>query len=627
MSGIGAIFNFDGNHVEQPMLKSVAEVLKRRGHDGIRIVYEGNIGLVHCHFWTTPEEIGEDQPLSDGPLSLTADARIDNRQELLLLLKKHLVREVPSDAELILAAYREWGELCARYIVGDFAFIIWDENAHRLFCARDPVGIKPLHYSVIDETLVCGSDIGSIISTLGTPPKANIPFIADLLAGRYTRWIHETGFQDIFRLPPAHYLVADSHGLRMKRYYTFGSGREYHFKTDEEYSTCFRDLFRESVRARTRAISPVGLTVSGGLDSSSIACMAYHLKSSGEVDQPFRIYSSVYHHTASADERSYLDTVLSVCPDFPATLIPSDDFWGLREFSNDNGFPMEEPETEVIRSSMLAPLRKAQQDGCRVVISGYGGDQVLNTATYTTPYTLKDVGLFRISSELSYYRFYTPALWKIFGYSYISPLLPGTLKRLLRHIIHNPDDDGFLTPLCINVTAPPDLLPPPRLTTRSSRQTYSAVNDGLNSVYRATLDAYAVYTGIDWRYPFYDRRIIEFMLSIPPRLSFRNGYSRCILRQSMTGLLPEQVRMRLTKAHGGDLQDRGMLETEINRIRLLVNNSRAVRLGLVDPAKLTQAWELFWCQENVPARPLVRYLCAEAWLRHNEKSWIDRSDC
>lgn len=626
MSGIGGIFNGNGETVEPAVLLTLAGAIRNRGPDGTHIVHRGQAGLVHSHFWTTQEDHGVVQPLSLGHLWVTADARIDNRTELLPLLKEHIGRETPCDAEIILAAYRKWGEQCPRHLIGDFAFVIWDEAAQRVFCARDPVGIKLLHYSANDDTLVVGSSVGSILSTLDPPPKAHMPFIADLLAGRYERWIHETALKGIFRLPPAHYLVADSHGIALTRYWTFGAGPGFHFKTDEEYISCFRDLFAEAVRARTRAIGPIGLTVSGGLDSSSIACLLHHMILSGEVKEPCRIYSSVFDHTPSVDERSYLDSVLSACPHFSATLIPSDDFWGLRDFAEDEGFPMDDPETEVNRSNVLAPLRTAHQDGCRVMISGYGGDQVMQSDAYYTPFTLTDVGLQRFSSEISHYRQYTPSFLQLCAFSYVTPRIPSAIRNHLRRLIPNPDDNGFLTPLCTNGVSPPDLLSPPRLTTRSSQQIYSSVNNGLNSVYRATFDTYAAYAGIDWRFPFYDCRIIEFMLSVPPRLSFRKGYTRCILRQSMTGLLPETIKMRLTKTHGGDLQDRGMSEKETGRIRSFINNSHAVSLGLVDPEKLSRAWDLYWGRGKTPVRPLVRYLCAEAWLRHNEKVLRDQTD-
>jgi asparagine synthase (glutamine-hydrolysing) len=242
----------------------------------------------------------------------------------------------------------------------------------------------------------------------------------------------------------------------------------------------------------------------------------------------------------------------------------------------------------------------------------------MNTDAYYVPFTLRDVGLLRLPSEISHYRQFTPSPWQLFAYSYITPWIPSVLKQHLRRLIRNPDDEGFLTPLCINGISPPDLLSPPRLTTRSSRQIYSSVNDGLNAAYRATFDTYAAYTGIEWRYPFYDRRIIEFMLSLPSRLSFRKGYSRCILRQAMTGLLPEPIKMRRTKAHGGDLLDRGINEKENERVRMFINNSRSVSLGLVDPEKLSHAWDMYRGPRKFPVRPLVRYLCAEAWLRCNE---------
>ena len=625
MSGIGGIYRLDGGTIDQKMLNALAGALKPRGPDGTGIMHEGHIGLVHGHFWVTPEEVGEDQPLGKDHFWLTADARIDNRSELLPVLKDRIGPEIPSDAEIIIASYQEWGERCPRHLIGDFAFAIWDGHNQRLFCARDPVGIKPLHYAVIDETFVCGSDVGSILSTLDTLPRVHIPFLTDLLAGRYERWIHETAFQDVFRIPPAHYLVADSHGIVLERYWTFGANPKFQFRTAEEYTACFRKIFRESVLSRTRAISPIGLTVSGGLDSSSIACMVNHLKSSGEIGEPCRIYSLVYDQIGSADERTYLDTVLSACPSIPATRIPGDGFWGLHEFAGDRGFPLDDPETEVIRSGILALLRRAHEDRCRVVLSGYGGDQVMLTDAYMTPYTLKDVGIPRLPDELPHFRRFTPSHWNLFMYSYITPFLPPVVKSHIRRIIRKSGDDGFLTPLCTADTSSHDFLPAPRLNSRSSRLIYSAVNNGLNAVYRATLDTYASYIGIDWRYPFYDRRIIEFMLSVPPYHSFRKGYSRCILRKSMAGMVPEPVRMRMTKAHAGDVQDRGMREEEIGRVGLLLNNSHAVRMGLVNPAKLMRAWEMFRNAEDVPARPLVRYLCVEAWLRHHEKTVGDRT--
>ena len=122
MSGIAGIFNLDGSAVNQGQLSRMADSIKGRGPDGIKIRIEGSIGLVHSHFWTTPEDMGEEQPISDtgGRYWIVADARVDNRGELLPLLRRYLTKGEPTDAEIILAAFQHWGDDCAQHIIGDF---------------------------------------------------------------------------------------------------------------------------------------------------------------------------------------------------------------------------------------------------------------------------------------------------------------------------------------------------------------------------------------------------------------------------------------------------------------------------------------------------------------------------
>lgn len=616
MSGIGGILNLDGSAVSPGLLEHIASSIKKRGPDGIRIWNAKNIGIVHSHFWTTPEDTGEEQPISDGFLTLAADARIDNRNELIPLLKDFIAREVPSDAEIILAAYQKWNEECPKYLIGDFAFAIWDAERECLFLARDPVGIRLLHYLRTGNSFVFGSSVGSVLATINTVPEPNIPLVADLLAGRYDRWIDETAFKDIHRLPPAHSMTVHPSGIRLTRYWAFGARKESPLATEEEYIARFGELFREAVRCRMRVTDSLAMTVSGGIDSSSIACMAHHLISSGDVCTTGRMYSAVFEDTPSADEKAYLDELIAACPRFPVTEIPSDTLWGLCEFADDAGYPLDDPEIEATRAVMLTQLSHIAHDGHRVVLSGHGGDQVMYTDAYDIPTSLNDIALTMLPSEFRHFLRNGIPVPKLLEEAYIIPLIPVVLRRRLSRLLRDPTIGGLLTPRCFNIPPPDHADSSHKFRTETSSEIYLAVTEGLNSVYRVTQDTYASYTGIDWRFPFYDRRLIDFLLSVPPSYMFRGGFSRCLIRQYMKGLLPEKIRRRTTKCHLGDIQERGIQEKERRRIQELINDSRAVEMGLVNPDALKKAWESCWNGGEYPARPLVRFLCAEAWLRY-----------
>lgn len=621
MSGIGGIIHFDGSSIDRESLQKIADAIRKRGPDGIKIWNGGNVGVIHAHFWTTPEDVGEEQPISDGPLTIAADARIDNRQELISLLGDVIHHGIHSDAQIILAAYQKWGEECPKHLIGDFAFVLWDAERQCLFCARDPVGIRLLHYSNEGDSFIFGSSVGSVLAARKTVPLPNINLIADLLAGKYERWVNETAFEDIFRLPPAYSMTVHASGIRLMRYWAFGAQHGGTFSTEEDYIARFGELFQEAVRCRMRAIGSLALTVSGGLDSSSIACVANHLVSSGEATATGRMYSAVYEHTPSADEKEYLDELIVACPHFSVTEIPSDDLWGLLEFADDNNYPLDDPETEIIRAMILTQLRRASQNGHRVVISGHGGDQVMDADAYRVPFYLKDVSLAHLPREMCHFLRNGNPILKLFTDAYIVPYIPSLLRSRLSRAVHDPTIAGLFTSRCVDVPSPVNLYPSPGFGSISSDQLYLSVTEGLNSVFRVTQDIYAAEAGIDWRFPFYDRRIIEFMLSVPPKYIFRDGYSRCLLRKSLKGILPEKIRMRRTKGHGGEIVERGIKEREKHRVLSFINDSLSVRMGLVHNDALVKAWDSYWNTGKYPARPLVRFLCAEAWLRNYDMKY------
>ena len=204
LSGIVVVFNLDGAPVDPELLGRMAEAAAYRGPDGIRYRVDGNVGLAHLALNSTPESLQESQPLcsADGMLCLTADARVDNRDELYstLTASGHLQGKDATDADLILAAYRCWGEACPEHIIGDFAFAVWDGRDQKLFCARDPFGIKPLHYSQVGQVLCVASEAQQILQHPGVSRRLDEAAMADYLVDNCDDE-ERTMFLDVRRVP------------------------------------------------------------------------------------------------------------------------------------------------------------------------------------------------------------------------------------------------------------------------------------------------------------------------------------------------------------------------------------------------------------------------------------------
>ncbi|MBC7233752.1 MAG: hypothetical protein H5T68_10995 [Chloroflexi bacterium] len=625
MSGMGGILRLDGASVDPELLHKMALALQYRGQDGNKVWHEGPIGLVHCHFWTTPEEVGEEQPVHspDGRLWITADARVDNRDELIPLLEAagYLYKEVPSDAEVILAAYQRWGEGCAQHLVGDFAFAIWDASARRLFLARDVIGIRQLYYAVIDGVLYFANTIGAVLAALPRQPALNRPLIYEFLRGSYRRWICQTVYEEVLRLPPAHHLVVDGKVPKPMLYYVLGSGPVPHCTSDEEWLQAFRHLFQEAVRYRLRSQTPVQIMVSGGLDSSAIACTAYELAKEGASLPGIQLFSAIYPQTPTADESEFFDAIAAHCAGFTATRMVSDQFWALYGFWTSD-FPLDEPDIYPFRDHVLAMLRVISVAGCRVVLLGTGGDQALCQNLYYEPATLRGVGWRDWLAEARYFLEWNHIGWILLLFqAYIRPVLQRSiapwawtmrarwrnLQPWIRCLNYAGTPVNFLPDIAF--FNPPGLTPSAVLMHRNIREPRDIIS-------YSALDVTAAYAGVELRYPFLDRRLVDFLLYIPHHLRAWRGMDRVIARESLKGMLPEIVRLRYGKAQFASLVHRGLQVEERRNIETLLDKSCAEALGFIDAECLRDAFETYWCNGNVEYGELLRPLYLEAWLRN-----------
>ena len=315
MSGILALHHFDGRPVEPTDLRDMASLLERRGPDGTGLWHEGPVGLGHTLLATTPELAFERQPVVDhaSGCAITADVRLDNRDDLLAALRLTDRADSVGDAGLLLAAYLAWGDACVERLLGDFAFALWDPRARRLFCARDHMGMRPLCYHhTPGKLLAVASEPRAILVLERVPYRINAGRIADYLVNEL-EGIDKTStfFEGVYRLPPAHTLVATDQDVRIECYWTLEPGDELLLPSDEAYAEAFLEVFTEAVRCRLSSVGPVGAMLSGGMDSGSVVAVARGLLTA-ESRGPLRTYSAVGPDPATCVETRAIHAALTM---------------------------------------------------------------------------------------------------------------------------------------------------------------------------------------------------------------------------------------------------------------------------------------------------------------------------
>ncbi len=569
MSGIAGIIYSDGRDVEQEVLERMVCSMSHRGPDGSVVWRQGAAGLGHCMLRTTPESLQERLPLSNGLYAITSDARIDNREELLRRLRLPGSPGAIPDSALILAAYERWGEGCVDRLLGDFAFAIWDAARRKLFCARDHCGIKPFYYYAGPYAFAFGSEIKALLQIEEVPRRVNEERAADYLAFMVLNNTY-TFYKDILRLPPGHCLVVEEGRVHVRAYWTIGdSAPEEDLKSDEAYVEAFREIFTEAVRCRLRAGSTAGSMLSGGLDSSSITCVASRLRRQKGAKLP--VFSIVFDEAAACDERKYMRLVLDREPGEWHSM-PGDgaDHRPLSFLTPPPAW-MDEPSFAPNAAQSANFYRFIRDRGVSVILDGHGGDEVVSQGWGMLRELAVQHRWLALARELRpLSAAYGERFWESM-YAYVrygigsvntSPL------RLLRRV-GGPAFRALAKPAKKQEGAAyarfvaPDLAERVQLAERY--RSWKALQVGpaygeteqmahlrllrcpLQPYALEILDAAASAWSLEARYPFWDKRMVDFCLHVPARLRLRRGWGRWILRQAMENTVPENVRWRRDK--------------------------------------------------------------------------------
>ena len=555
MSGLAGVYGLDGRPLDRALLRRMTEAVAHRGPDGEGIWSDGPIGLGHRSSRTTPESLGEKQPLLDesGTLCLVLDGRVDNRAELAAWLRAAGVHlRTDTDAELVLQSYALWVDGCAWRIVGDFAFAIWDRRRRRLFCARDPLGIRPFYYRDDGLTFIWGSELRQLLDTLPLGPEPNEGVVGEYLSSRLVD-SHETLYRGILRLPPGHLLTVEEGRVRTTRYFDVDPRREIRYRSDDEYAEHFREIFREAVRCRLRSVTPVAVFLSGGLDSSSIVGVAARLARDGHVPEGgFEAYSLDFTQ-AEADERGWVDDVARMWK-LPVRHVSADDaippslaeqVADLRDF----------PDLPTTHPWGLL-LAEARRRGARTALWGYGGDEWLTGDTAHCADLLRRLRLVALARRVQDdIRSLTslggppvgladPIRWSVM------PLVPRPAKRLVRRFRRWDVPDwiapDFARRVGLQERLAPDV-PTPRFPTFAQRAIHRQLQSGWSAAEYEMVDRFETRRSMESRFPFNDRRLIEFALALPEAQRWRGTETKFILRQAAGDLLPSSMAHRKTK--------------------------------------------------------------------------------
>ena len=300
MSGIASILHLDGQPVPQEQIEQLVQALDWRGPDHREAWVNGQVAVGAVQLWTTPEDWGTHQPLiTPQGDCIVLDGRLDNRAELGQAIKiAQADLKTMSDAELLWATYKQWGNDCVSRLAGAFAFVIWDNARQTLFAARDPLGMRSFFYFWNGRRFYGASTLQALRQLPFLEPTLDKQYIWDFLTSTFMGSFdpEATPLQEIRRLPGGYTLQLNDAGLQIERYWQPWHLPPIRYRRDAEYGEHFRELFNTVIASHCRAVGPIGAALSGGLDSSAVVCLVKELEHAGRLPaQDFHTFTIMFN--------------------------------------------------------------------------------------------------------------------------------------------------------------------------------------------------------------------------------------------------------------------------------------------------------------------------------------------
>ena len=543
------------------VLERMRDVITHRGPDDAGVYVEGNIGLGHRRLSIVDVAAGH-QPMTneDGRLHIVFNGEIYNHADFReeLERKGHVYR-THCDTETILHLYEEKGAACVEDLRGMFAFAIWDARRLELFIARDRLGVKPLYYvHREDGSLYFASEIKALLEARAVAPELNHAALPDYLANHATSG-DETLFKGVRRLMPGHTMLWRDGKLKIEEYWDVhfadGEGADVEQdsrRSDEDYVAEWAEMFRESVRLRLMADVPLGMFLSGGIDSSAIAAVM-----SGMVDEPIKSFSVAFAER-EANELEYARVVARAFKtDHHEIVVSPEEFFGaLPTLIWHEDEPIAHPSSVALNFVSRLAARHV-----KVVLTGEGSDEML------AGYGRYRKTVYNLALGARYHKLAPAALRRVVRLGVEALPNARARQKLARTFLCLTPDietiyfDNFSV---FSRVMQRDLLTPEARERIGSSDPYHAVTEYLDKTDAESLlerllyvdtktylhellmkqDQMSMAASIESRVPFLDHKLVEHTARLPERMKLRGLTTKFILRQAMKGVLPGEILTR-----------------------------------------------------------------------------------
>lgn len=571
-----------------PQAVDPIELERRLDLQGLAAKHAASGGALLLH--AAPKHLpAPSPPRLEADLLIGGTVRIGDRAALAksLGLTAETTARMPAPA-LVAAAYRHWAEDCARHLVGDYSFALWDGTRKRLFAARDPLGMHSLYFARRANAWALADSVEVLFALLHEAPRPDALSLAAWLAGKP---LPDRGmFSNIEVLPPGCTLLIDEGAARVRRFWDLDSTATLRYRSVDDYATHLRELLGHCVADRLpRTNETVACQLSGGMDSTSVTALAAeHINDRGER---LIAVSHLYQPQNACDESALIDETARHLGLRRHLLLPVDQY---ADMPYEALYPplLDSPGT-VLSPRYIDELERVKDQGARVLLTGSGGDEMTwgHALAYARRLWRGDLSV--VGEVIRGTRDHDLPLGQTLWTLFFRPLVPEALRRLrARRRGALPWPDWVPRDKAVEIGLADALRDAvekrfrnPVLQTRYAALVTSSTYHSIRS-YAAAGDR----VGVSVRHPFFDRRLAEFSFAIPDDLWLREGYPKWLLRRAMSGRLPDAVTWNRKKI----VFDRffaNLIKARYDEVRRLLEHPGLQDLGLLDNKRLLAAFD------------------------------------
>lgn len=603
------IFHFDSRALEPRHVELVRARLARYSPDPEGSYSDSNVEITYRAFRTTEESRPEKQPYVSGSGAVvTWDGRLDNRGELLAEMGESPSSSL-TDVEVVAAVYHRWGTGCFRKFIGDWALSVWDPRTGTVVLATDFVGTRHLYYSISKDQITW--------STILDPLILDSPHSFDLDEEYVAGWLsffpasHLTPYRGVLAVPPSSFVRLSKRGSWCSKYWDFGPGKRIRYRTDAEYEEHFRSAFKQAVKRRLRSNSPVLAELSGGVDSSSIVCVADDTLA---CESGSRLDTVSYYDDSEPnwDERPFFTKIEDRRGRTGCHINLHHE--GQQEDTSTSDYGLSPAQAGRNSDAYLRLAACLERSKSRVLLSGIGGDEVLGGVPNPTPELADLLASGRIGAFAHQLKIWALSLRRPWIHLFRDTLrlfapLPGSLFNSsdqskipcwvrAEFVARN---QRALTGYRSRVKI---IGPPPSF--RENLDTLEGLRRQLASLVLPADPLYEV------RYPYLDRDLLEFLYAIPRQQLVRPKERRSLMRRALKGIVPDPVLNRRRKA----FVIRAPIITISQQLQRIAERRELTMstFGVVDRTRLLDEMRRAICGADVPIVPLLRAFTLEAWI-------------